>query len=111
LRSLWEVLLSRQVPIRAGDKDPSAYDLLVLGTPVWAARMSSPMYAYIKRYGHKFARIALFCTEGGANGDKALNQMAELCGKKPAATLIVTDQDFKSGAWRQTVADFVKDLH
>jgi flavodoxin len=111
LRSLWEALWRKQVPIKASEKDPSAYDLIVLGTPVWAARMASPTYAYIERYGHRFARIALFCTEGGANGDKALAQMANLCRKQPAGTLIVMEKDLKSGTWRERVADFVKSLH
>jgi len=111
LRSLWEALWRKQVPIRASERDHSAYELVVLGTPVWAARMSSPTYAYIDRYGHKFPRIALFCTEGGANGDKALGQMAALCSKVPEATLIVTEKDLNSGDWRGMVADFVKALH
>ncbi len=109
-RSAWEVLQNRPTPIKVTDKDPFAYDLVVLGTPVWAGRMSSPMRSYIVQQRAKFARVALFCTEGGANGDKALAQMATLCGKEPAATLIVTERDIKSGAYRQKVADFTKAL-
>ncbi len=110
LRSTWEVLQNRSVPIKVIEKDASAYDLIVLGTPVWAGRMSTPLRSYVSQERHKFLQIAAFCTEGGANGEKALAQIAQLCGKAPAATLIVTDGDRKSGAWRQKVADFVKAL-
>ncbi len=109
-RSAWEVLQNKLVPIKVIEKDPSAYDLIVLGTPVWAGRMSSPLRAYVTQERQKFARIALFCTEGGANGEKALAQIAQLCGKQPAATLIVMERDIKSGAYQQKVADFTKAL-
>ena len=87
-----------------------AYDLVVLGTPVWAGRMASPMRAYIAQERGRFKRIALFCTEGGANGERAMAQVAQLCGKEPVATLIVTERDLGSGADHQKVADFVKAL-
>jgi flavodoxin len=109
-RSAWEALRDRPAPIKVIEKDPYAYDLVVLGTPVWAGRMSSPIHAYVAQERHKFARIALFCTEGGANGEKALAQIAQLCGKEPAATLVVTERDLTSGAYGQKVADFTKAL-
>ncbi len=109
-RSAWEVLQHRSVAIKVVEKDASTYDLIVLGTPVWAGRMSSPMRAYILQQRTRLARVAVFCTEGGANGDKALAQMATLCGKEPAARLVVTERDLGSGAWRQKVADFTKTL-
>jgi len=109
-RSAWEVFRSKTVPIRHVEMNPSAYDLIVLGTPVWAGRMSSPLRAYIAQQGSKLARIALFCTQGGASGEQALRQVADLCGKMPAATLIVSERELKSGAWREKVAGFVKAL-
>jgi flavodoxin len=110
LYSAWEVLREHVVPIKVLEKDPFAYDLIVLGTPVWAGRMSTPVRSYVAQERHKFSRIALFCTEGGANGEKALAQIAQLCGKEPAATLVVTEADLKSGAFRQKVTDFTKAL-
>jgi flavodoxin len=110
LRSVWEALQSTSVPIKVVERDPSAYSLIVLGTPVWAGRMASPLRSYIVQEKHKFARIGLFCTEGGANGEKALAQIAQLCGKEPAATLVVTERDLKSGADRVKVAAFTKAL-
>jgi flavodoxin len=110
LRSAWEALRDKPALIKVIEKDPYAYDLVVLGTPVRAGRMASPLRAYVAQERHKFARIALFCTEGGANGEKALAQIGQLCGKEPATTLIVAERDIDSGAWRQKVADFTKAL-
>jgi len=82
----------------------------VLGTPVWAGRMSSPLRTYILQQRDNLARIAVFCSEGGANGDRAIRQVAELCGKVPVASLIVTEPELASGAYRQKVAEFTKAL-
>ncbi len=110
LRSAWEALQNAPAPIKVVEKDASAYDLIVLGTPVWVGRMASPLRSYVSQERHKFARIAVFCTEGGANGEKAMAQVAQLCGKDPLATLIVMERDIGSGAYRQKVADFVNAL-
>jgi len=110
IRSVWEALRGRAASLEPLERDPSRYDLTVLGTPVWAGRMSSPMRSYILQQRGKLGRIALFCSEGGANGDEALAQMAKLCGKAPVATLIVMERDLSSGAFRQKVADFTKAL-
>jgi hypothetical protein len=68
------------------------------------------MRSYIAGQRAKFARTALFCTEGGASGEKALAEMGSFSGKDPLAKLIVMERDLSSGAWRQKVADFTKAL-
>jgi flavodoxin len=110
LRSLWEALRAKPAQILAPVKDAAAYDLVVLGTPVWAGQMASPLRAYIAQQRGKLARIAVFCTEGSASGEKAIAQVAALCGKQPVASLIVTERDLKSGDYRRKVEDFVNAL-
>jgi flavodoxin len=110
LRSIWEALRAKPAPILAPAKDAAAYDLVVLGTPVWAGRMASPLRTYIEQQGGKLLRVAVFCTEGGASGEKAIAQVAALCGKQPVASLIVTERDLKSGDYRQKAQEFVKAL-
>ncbi len=111
VRSAWEVLRAKAVALKPPEKDASQYDLIVLGTPVWAGRMSSPIRAYILDQRASFKRIALFCTEGGANGEKALAQVASLCGKDPVATLVVTERDMTSRVAHRKVLEFVKALN
>ena len=81
------------VDIEPASADPRDYALVVLGTPVWAGNMSSPMRAYIARHKLDFGRIALFCTQGGSGGEKVLRTMADLCGKSPVATVCLNDSE------------------
>ncbi|WP_232450506.1 flavodoxin family protein [Burkholderia ubonensis] len=43
LRSLVEAINRKPAEIAASKRDPSAYDLVVIGTPVWAGSVSSPV--------------------------------------------------------------------
>jgi len=50
------------------NKDPQAYDLIILGTPVWAWTLSSPLYSFLCQNKLEHKRIALFCCHGGDKG-------------------------------------------
>jgi O-6-methylguanine DNA methyltransferase len=67
-RSAIEAKKRKTAPILASAHDPADYDLVVLGTPVWAGEISSPLRAYVEREKAKLQRVAFFCTLGGANG-------------------------------------------
>lgn len=93
-RGLWGWIRSgreamRGVPaeIQPQKRDPARYDLVVLGSPVWAGHVSSPMRGYLGQQPGKLARVALFVTEGGSGGTKALAEMTALSGQQPVATL------------------------
>ena len=67
--------------------DPSRYDIVVIGTPIWASNMSSPIRAFITKYKDKINQIALFCTGDGVEPEKVFIPISELLGKEPIATL------------------------
>ncbi len=92
-RSAHEALRKSAVEIEPGSANPRDYALVVLGTPVWAGSMSSPMRAYIARHERDFGRIALFCTQGSSGGEKVLRAMADLCGGSPVATACFNDSE------------------
>jgi len=71
-------------------KDPSIYDLIIVGTPVWAWSVSSPVRAYLLANKPRLPSVAFFCTLGGAGADRAFGQMQELAGKRPIGCLSLT---------------------
>jgi flavodoxin len=46
-------------------KKPSEYDLIVVGTPVWASRPSPAIVTYLKKNDLSGKKVALFFTRGG----------------------------------------------
>lgn len=95
LRSAREALKGATIEIRPAKARPGEFDLVVLGTPVWAGHVSSPMRAYLAVHKDELKQVALFCTLGGSGAANVLAEMAALSGRKPVATLAVTDADIR----------------
>jgi len=66
-------------------KDPSKYDLVIIGTPIWMYTITPAVKAYLKR---KFKKVAFFCTCNSDRRIDAFKDMEKLVGR-PIATLIV----------------------
>jgi len=69
-------------------KDPADYDLVVVGTPVWANKMCSPVRTYLTLHASRIKEAAFFCTTDGTVGG-TLDGMASLAGKPPGRTMVV----------------------
>ena len=106
-RSAADMLTARRVALEPPGHDPAGYDLVVLGTPVWAARVSSPMRSWLIEHAADCERVAFFCTEGGSGGERMFERMQTLCGQVPVATLIVTEQDLREQRYARRLAAFV----
>ncbi|HSN30884.1 MAG TPA: hypothetical protein VLT45_31565 [Kofleriaceae bacterium] len=108
LRSGYQAARQRTVGIGPAAHDPSAYDLVVIGTPIWNMSVSPPVRSYLARELGRLPRVAFFCTCGGSGGERAFAQMARVCGKPPAATLIVREAELaRSGS---AIARFSHDI-
>ena len=92
-----DAILKRQGGIQPVNKNAAEYDLIILGTPVWAFSLSSPMRTYITEQSDSFKQVAFFCTEGGSGGANAFDQMSKIIGQSPVATMEVTEADFQTG--------------
>ena len=48
--------------------DPQVYDLIVVGSPVWAWTYAPALKSYFNTYKISDKKVALFCCHGGAKG-------------------------------------------
>jgi flavodoxin len=110
LRSAREAYKKRLIELRPAAKNPSDYDLVILGTPVWASNVSSPMRAYLTAHRGELKRVAAFCTQGGSGAEKVLSDMAELCGRKPVASLALNDGEIKRRGHTEKLDQFLGTL-
>ncbi|HOX07876.1 MAG TPA: flavodoxin [Planctomycetota bacterium] len=104
-----DAALKRLTPIEPLAFDPAAYDLVVLGTPVWAWTMASPVRTFLTEQAAKLKGVAFFCTQGGSGAERAFRQMEELAGRKPVATLALLEKELK-GDFGAKVKEFAKKL-
>ncbi|MEI7826782.1 MAG: hypothetical protein WCI87_03175 [Euryarchaeota archaeon] len=90
--------------------DPSAYDLVILGTPIWARTLSSAMRTYITNNKSKFKRVAFFCTQGGTENQQLFDEMEALCERHPVNVLALLEKEVKEGAYQEKIHQFADGL-
>ena len=109
-RSSLEAMLHIHPVIGRAQHRPQDHPLVVIGTPVWAWNMSSPVRTYIRRHWSHCAQVALFCTMGSGGGQKVLHDMARLLGKRPVVTLALKESDVDNGRFTAALPDFVQHI-
>lgn len=97
LRCALEALGRVEPEIRPPAHDPAAYELLVIGTPVWMWRLASPVRTYAAGHARGARRVAFFCTMGSQGSDGVFAELASLARRPPAATLALTDREIDRG--------------
>lgn len=110
VRSLIEAMQHRPAQIAPPSRDPSSYDLVVIGTPVWAWSVSAPIRAYLMQQANKLPPVAFFCTMGSAGDKRTFTQMQTLTGKTPRAVAAFTAQEVVEGRFAERLADFARAL-
>lgn len=88
----------------------SEYDLVVIGTPVWAWTMSSPIRTLITEQKDNIKKVAFFCTQGGEGNQGALPSMAKLIGKDPLASLSLLTKEVIGEKPSDFLNDFINKL-
>ena len=71
--------------IESPKKHPADFDLVFVGTPVWAWNLVPAVRSYFSTVDLKGKPIALFCTMGGTGDARAFASMKELA---PASQVV-----------------------
>jgi flavodoxin len=89
---LGKVMFKKETKIKY-KKNPLKYDLVIVGTPVWAWNITPPVRTYLNKNKSKIKKVAFFCTYGGNSG-KTFESMEKLS-KKPLAILKLKFKQFQ----------------
>jgi hypothetical protein len=105
-RSLIDIIARRPANLRPTMHDPTHYDIVIVGTPVWASHASAPVSTWLAQHHRQFRHVAFFCSLGGQGSDKAFDQMCASAGVSPLATCAVTGADLRAGRDHALVEEF-----
>jgi flavodoxin len=67
----------KKAPLKPYTFNPSVYDLIIIGAPVWAGSPARPVQAFLSETGITGKKIALFLCHGGGVG-KAMEKLEAL---------------------------------
>lgn len=89
--------------------DPGNFDLVVIGTPVWAGRMAPAIRTYIEDNKTKFQKVCFFCTQGGKNPAKTLTEMEEIL-QKPCLKESFQAREVKKDLFLEKLEEFASEI-
>ena len=110
MRSIGSVMRKNLTNIEEMDHDPPQYDLVIIGTPIWAGRVSAPVRTFIHQHKDSLKTAAFFATHGKNDPQNAFREMVEICGKEPVAVLNLKDEKVLKGNYTGAVKKFVREL-
>ena len=71
-------------------KNPSKFDLVVVGTPSWVSRPSPAIRTYLSKYDLAGKKVATFCiTDGYSGGEKVIETIRALIPKSDSTEHLV----------------------
>ena len=105
-----DATLKKIIEIKHTEKNPADYDMVIIGTPVWAFTMASAIRTYITLNKDNFKKVAFFCTSQSSGGKGPFKHMEELGGIKPIALLDLATKEVSEGKFEEKVREFVEEL-
>jgi flavodoxin len=103
-----DAMLKTITEIKPFSKDPTQYDLVIIGTPIWGLTMACGVRSWLTQYGKDLKKVAFFATMGGAGDKRAFTQMEELCAKSPIATASFIDKKIERNEHQEKLETFIK---
>ena len=104
-------LFKKSTDLQGLGSDPADYEVVIIGTPVWAGSVSTPVRTFLAQAKDKLPAVAFFLTTGSSGIEGTFSAMAELCGKQPIARLSETMSKVKKGDdWRGEAKAFVAEI-
>ena len=112
LKSGSEAKSGKMVNLEPLKHDPASYDIVVVGTPVWARMVSSPINTFLRTSNLGNAKLAWFCTVGASNDgfkENCFTSMGEAASRTPVATVGFSAKEVKNDH-SKAIADFADTL-
>jgi len=110
MRSGREAMRKQNITLSELKNQPKNYELVIIGTPIWAWTMSSPIRTFLEQYKADLPTVAFFSTSDSSPGEKTFSYMQEVCGKQPTNTLSVTKKDLTTNNYQEQIKQFISTL-
>jgi len=107
LRSIVDVVRKRPAHLQPMTHPLADYDVVLIGTPVWAGRASTPVSTWLAQHWHEVRTTAFFCTMGARGSEDTFAQMKRLARRAPIATCAISARDMQRDVAVEKVARFV----
>jgi flavodoxin len=110
MRSAFEALAGSWPEIGKFPHNLREFPLIVVGTPVWAGHLASPVRSLLALRRHELKTLSAFCTMGGLDPGKTFEDIRLVSGKNLAATLAMSERELASSEYAAKLDTFIAAL-
>jgi len=89
--------LRRRAPAVDCKRDPTDYSVVIIGSPVWAGRLSAPMRSYLMRFRGRIGHMAAFWVSASGQGySRVRSEIEQLTGQAALTTASFSEREVLS---------------
>lgn len=104
-----DAMKKRSAEIAPLQKNPADYDLVIIGSPVWAWTIVPAIRTYFETNKDKIAKYAFFTTSGNTPIEKTVAAAKEIIGKDPIAAADFNEKELRDkNIYDKKLAGFVQ---
>ena len=92
------------------EKTPSDYDLVVIGTPVWANTFTPAVRKYLADYGQDLKKAAVFCTTAKSGIESTTRGMSEMIDGETIAAAGFREKHVKKDEHIEALQEFISKI-
>jgi flavodoxin len=111
LKAVGHSILKKTPKLQSTGKKVANYELVIIGGPLWAGRIASPVRTFLRENRNQFKKVAFFVTQGGTSGgERVLRQMEMDAGTPPVASLVLSEKNLKEKHLKNALQGFLDQL-
>jgi flavodoxin len=89
--------LFRRAPAVHCEHVPANHSVVIIGSPIWAGRLSAPMRSYLRRFDGHVGHVAAFWVSGSGQDYSAVrSEIEQLTGQALLATASFSEREVRS---------------
>lgn len=105
-----DVVLGKHVPIEPPQLNPADYDLVVIGTPVWANTMATAVDSYLRDFAPVIKAAAVFATTKSSGLDKTCDALAKRIDATTLARAGFREKQVKANQYADVLEPFLDSI-
>ncbi|MDR3063257.1 MAG: hypothetical protein LBU40_03850, partial [Methanobrevibacter sp.] len=96
LKSGIDAARGKETEIETPSKNPSDYDLTIIGTPIWASTMATPVLTYLNHKKEEIKKLSIIITTGSSGIEKTIQEIEKLIGTTSVESLTLKRNDLSN---------------
>lgn len=110
MRSGRDSIKKRTTSIQKLKHKPQEYDIVIVGTPVWAGDVPPATRTLLKKYHRRIENVAFFSTSKSGETTKLYSTMSKTVDVDPISTLSITEKEMKKENYKEKMDEFIGEI-